>query len=102
MNKTELIAAAAKECGMTQQDVYRALNQGIIPAIMKAVANGEKVQMVGFGTFEARFRAGRSVRNPQTGESTFVPDKKTPAFKAGKAFKDLLNKPKKTVRKKRK
>ena len=67
MNKTELIAAAAKECGMTQQDVYRALG-GILTTIEKTVANGEKVQMVGFGTFEGRFRAGRSVRNPKTGE----------------------------------
>ena len=101
MNKTELIAAAAKECGMTQQDVYRALG-GILTTIEKTVANGEKVQMVGFGTFEGRFRAGRSVRNPQTGETVFVPDKTTPAFNPGKEFKDLLNKPKKRAGKKRK
>lgn len=99
MNKTELIAAAAKEAGMTQQDVYRALNHGILPAIEKAVADGEKVQLVGFGTFEAKFRAGRSVRNPKTGESTFVPDRTMPTFKAGKEFKDLLNKPKRGKRK---
>ena len=101
MNKTELIAAAAKECGMTQQDVWRALN-GLIVATEKAVATGEKVQLTGFGTFEMRFRAGRSVRNPQTGETVFVPDKTTPAFKPGKEFKDLLNKPKKRAGKKRK
>lgn len=101
MNKTELIAAAAKECGMTQQDVYRALS-GILTTIEKTVANGEKVQMVGFGTFEARFRAGRSGRNPQTGETIFIQDSKVPAFKPGKEFKELLNKPKKRAGKKRK
>ena len=101
MNKTELIAAAAKECGLTQQDVYRALG-GILTTIEKTVANGEKVQMVGFGTFEARFRAGRSGRNPQTGESIFIQDSRTPAFKPGKEFKELLNKPKKRAGKKRK
>ena len=101
MNKTELIAATAKECGMTQQDVYRALG-GILTTIEKTVANGEKVQMVGFGTFEARFRAGRSGRNPQTGETIFIQDSKVPAFKPGKEFKELLNKPKKREGKKRK
>lgn len=101
MNKTELIAAAAKECGMTQQDVYRALG-GILMTIEKTVANGEKVQMVGFGTFEARFRSGRSGRNPQTGETIFIQDSKVPAFKPGKEFKELLNKPKKRAGKKRK
>ena len=100
MNKTELIQAAAKECGMTQQDVWRVLNNGIIPVIEKAVAAGDKVQLVGFGTFEQRFRAGRSVRNPQTGETVFVPDKTTPAFKPGKEFKELLNKPKKAKKRK--
>lgn len=100
MNKSELIAAAAKEAGLTQTDVHRALNNGIIPVIEKTVANGEKVQLVGFGTFEAKFRAGRSVRNPQTGESVFVPDRTTPAFKPGKEFKDLVEKPKKKVRRK--
>ena len=99
MNKTELIAAAAKESGLTQTDVYRALN-GIIPVIERAVATGDKVQLTGFGTFEMRFRAGRSVRNPQTGESIFVPDKKTPAFKPGKEFKAMVEKPKKIGKKK--
>ena len=56
---------------------------------------------MGFGTFEAKFRAGRNVRNPQTGETVFVSDKTTPAFKAGKEFKDLLNKPKKAATKKK-
>lgn len=101
MNKTELIAAAAKECGLTQQDVYRALG-GILATIEKTVANGEKVQMVGFGTFEARFRAGRSGRNPQTGETIFIQDSKVPAFKPGKEFKAMLNMPKKRAGKKRK
>ena len=102
MNKTELIAAAAKECEMTQTDVYRVLSNGIIPVIERAVADGEKVQLVGFGTFEQRFRAGRSVRNPRTGETVFVPDSKAPVFKPGKEFKDLVNKPKKATKKKKK
>ena len=99
MNKTELIAAAAKEAGLTQTDVYRALN-GIIPVIERTVASGEKVQLTSFGTFEMRFRAGRSVRNPQTGESIFVPDRKVPAFIAGKEFKAMVEKPKKVRPKK--
>ena len=60
MNKTELIAAAAKECGLTQQDVYRALG-GILTTIEKTVANGEKVQMVGFGTFDAGIQTGKRI-----------------------------------------
>ena len=99
MNKTELITAAAKDAGMTQQDIWRALNS-IVTTIEKTVATGEKVQLVGFGTFEAKFRAGRNVRNPQTGETVFVSDRTTPAFKPGKEFKDLLNKPKKRSKKK--
>lgn len=92
MNKKELIAAAAKECGLTQTDVDKVLNDGIIPVIEKTVAAGEKVQMVGFGAFEARFRAGRSCRNPQTGKTIFIQDSKVPTFKPGKEFKALLNK----------
>ncbi len=99
MNKTELIQAAAKECGMTQQDVWRVLN-GLIVVTEKAVATGEKVQLTGFGTFEMRFRAGRSVRNPQTGKSMFISDKKLPAFRPGKEFKGLVEKPKKAWLKK--
>lgn len=100
MNKTELVATAAKVAEMTQQDVWKALN-AIVTTIEKTVAAGEKVQLVGFGTFEAKFRAGRNMRNPQTGETVFVADRTTPAFKPGKEFKDLLNKPKKNARKKK-
>lgn len=99
MNKTELIAAAAKESGQTQQCVWIALN-AIVATIEKTVAAGEKVQLVGFGTFEGKFRAGRKVRNLQTGETVFVSDKTTPAFKPGKEFKELLNQPKKRGKKK--
>lgn len=98
MNKTELIVAAAKDSGMTQQDIWRALNS-IVTTIEKTVAAGDKVQITGFGAFEPRFRAGRNVRNPQTGESVFVSDRTTPAFKPGKEFKELLNKPKKRGKK---
>ena len=99
MNKSELIQAVAKEVGMTQQDVWRALN-GTIVVTEKTVATGEKVQLTGFGTFEMRFRAGRSVRNPKTGESMFISEKKLPAFKPGKEFKALVEKPKKAWLKK--
>ena len=98
MNKTELIVEAAKDLGMTQQDIWRALHS-IVTTIEKTVAAGDKVQLVGFGTFEPRFRAGRNVRNPQTGETVFVSDRTTPAFKPGKEFKELLNKPKKRGKK---
>lgn len=99
MNKTELIAAAAKEAGQTQQTVFIALN-AIVTTIEKTVAAGEKVQLVGFGTFESRFRAGRNARNPQTGETVYISDKKSPAFKPGKEFKELVNKPRKRGKKK--
>ena len=99
MNKTELIAATAKECGFTQTDVFKVLN-GLITTVEKTVAAGDKVQLVGFGTFEAKFRAGRVVRNPQDGSTLRTQDHKVPAFKAGKEFKDLLNKPRNRSRKK--
>lgn len=101
MNKNELIRAAAERSGMTQQDVWKVMD--VLPGIIqKEVAAGGKVQLVGFGTFERRFRQGRSVRNPQNGESVQTSDHYVPAFKAGKEFKEAVNKPKKAVRKKRK
>ena len=101
MNKTELIVAAAERCGMTQQDVWKVMD--VVPGIIqKEVAAGVKVQMMGFGPFEKRFRQGRSVRKPQNGGSVQTSDHYVPAFKAGKEFKESVNKPKKAVRKKRK
>lgn len=102
MNKNELIRAAAEKCGLPQKDVLKVVNTA--PGIIqKEVAAGNKVQIIGFGTFEKRFRQGRSTKNPQTGETIQTTDHYAPAFKPGKEFKDAVNvKPKKVVRKKRK
>ena len=75
MNKSELIAGMAAESGLTE-----------------AVANKDKVQLIGFGTFEARVRNARSGKNPRTGETIEIAEANVPAFKAGKAFKDAVNK----------
>lgn len=97
MNKTELIVAAAEKSGLTQQDIWRVMN--VLPGIIqKAVAGGDKVQITGFGTFETRFRQGRSVTNPQTGEPVQTTDHYVPAFKPGKEFREAVNKPKKAVK----
>ncbi|MBR1590399.1 MAG: HU family DNA-binding protein [Acidaminococcaceae bacterium] len=103
MNKDDLIRAAAEKSGLTQTDIWKVVN--VLPGIIqKAVAGGDKVQITGFGTFEKRFRQGRSVKDPCTGEPIRTSDKYVPAFKAGKGFREAVNapKPKKTVRKKRK
>ena len=102
MNKNELIRATAEKCGMTQQDVWKVMD--VLPGIIqKELAAGNKVQLIGFGTFEKRFRQGRTVPNPQTGGTVTITDHYVPALKPGKEFKDAVNvKPKKVVRKKRK
>lgn len=93
MNKTELIAAAAKRCGMPQKDIWRALT-GILPVIEEEVAVGGFVQIIGFGTFERRFRSERKGRNPQTGEEVTISERWAPAFSAGKHFTEMVMKPK--------
>ncbi len=87
MNKNELISAVAEKAGLSKKDAEKALN-ATIEAITAAVANGEKVQLIGFGTFELRERAAKQARNPRTGETMTVPACKAPAFKAGQAFKN--------------
>ena len=87
MNKNELISAVAEKAGLSKKDSEKALNAAL-DAITAAVANGEKVQLIGFGTFELRERAEKQARNPRTGETMTVPACKAPAFKAGQAFKD--------------
>ena len=89
MNKTELIEAIAKETGLKKKDAEAAVG-AFIGAIEGALAKGEKVQLVGFGTFEVRNRAAKQGRNPRTGETMTVPASKVPAFKAGKALKDAV------------
>ncbi|MBR5923384.1 MAG: HU family DNA-binding protein [Clostridia bacterium] len=89
MNKTDLVAAIAAKADLTKKDAEKAL-AAAIEAITKAVKKGDKVQLVGFGTFEARKRAARQGINPATGAKIKIAASKTPVFKAGKAFKDAI------------
>ena len=91
MNKTELIDAVAKETGFKKKDAEAAV-AATIAAIENALVAGEKVQLIGFGTFETRSRAAKTAKNPRTGETVKVAACKAPAFKAGKALKDTVNK----------
>ena len=90
MNKTELIAAVAEKSGLTKKDAEKAVG-AVRESVMESVANDEKVQIVGFGTFELRTRNERTGRDPRTNESIVIPAAKVPAFKAGKVFKDTVN-----------
>ncbi len=90
MNKTELIEAIVKATDLKKKDAEAAL-AATIDAIETALAKGEKVQLVGFGTFETKTRAAREGRNPKTGETIKIAASKYPAFSAGKAFKDKVN-----------
>lgn len=90
MNKSELIRAAADKTGLTMKDTEATLN-ALTEAIQAAVAAGDKVQLVGFGTFEPRERNGREGISPATREKIMIPAKRVPAFKAGKVFKDAVD-----------
>lgn len=90
MNKHELVAAIAQSAELSKKDAEKAL-AAAIDAISKALAEGDKVQIVGFGTFEVRERAARQGKNPRTGEVIEIAASKVPAFKAGKALKDVVN-----------
>jgi DNA-binding protein HU-beta len=87
MNKTELIKQVAQEANLTQKDIATASVQAVLDQITQALAKGDSVQLIRFGTFEVRERSARTGRNPQTGEEMFIPGGKTPAFKAGKSLK---------------
>ncbi|HCI60013.1 HU family DNA-binding protein [Ruminococcus sp.] len=91
MKKTELIAAVAEQSGLSKKDAEKALN-ATIDTIIKAVAEGDKIQLTGFGTFEQRQRNARTGCDPRTGNTIEIPASKVPAFKAGKGFKDIVNK----------
>ena len=91
MNKTELIAIAAENTGMTKKDTERVMNAAI-DAITAALVKGEKVQLSGFGTFEIKEREERIGRNPRTKEAVTIPATRVPAFKASKALKDNVAK----------
>ena len=90
MNKTELIASVAEKSGLTKKDAEKAVS-AVIESVMESVASNEKVQLVGFGTFELRTRNERTGRDPRTNKSIIIPAAKVPAFKAGKLFKDAVN-----------
>ena len=90
MNKTELVAAMAEQTNLSKKDAEAAL-KAFIDVVSEELKKGEKVQLVGFGTFEVSERAAREGRNPQTGETMTIKASKTPKFKAGKALKDLVN-----------
>ena len=89
MNKTELVAALAEKAEVSKKDAEKVLN-AFVETVQDAVKADDKVQLVGFGTFESKARAAREGKNPQTGEVIKIAACKVPAFKAGKAFKDLL------------
>ncbi len=91
MNKTELIAAVAEQADLKKTEAEKAVN-AVITAITDAMVEGDKVQLVGFGTFEVRERAAREGMNPQTKTKITIPASKVPAFKAGKSLKDAVNK----------
>ena len=89
MNKAELISAIAEKSELTKKDSEKALN-ALLDSITNALNNGEKVQIIGFGTFEAKKRAAREGINPRTGKAISIAAATVPSFKAGKAFKDSL------------
>ncbi len=91
MNKTELVAAMSKKSGLNKKETEAALG-AFTDTITKALKKGDKVQLVGFGTFEVTKRAAREGKNPQTGEKIKIKASKAPKFKAGKALKDIVNK----------
>ena len=90
MNKTQLIDAVAAKGNLKKKDAEAAVNAAL-EVIVETLKAGEKVQIVGFGTFEVKERGARTGRNPQTGEAIQIAASKLPAFSAGKALKDAVN-----------
>ena len=90
MNKTELVANIAEKSGLTKKDAEKALG-AFFESVQQALIEGDRVQLIGFGTFEVKERAARKGRNPRTGNEIEIPAAKNPVFKAGKALKDAVN-----------
>ena len=90
MNKAELITAVAEKAELSKKDAEKAV-KALTDVISEELVKGEKIQLVGFGTFEVSERAAREGRNPKSGEVMNIPASKTPKFKAGKALKDMVN-----------
>jgi len=91
MNKTDLIQSMAEKSELSKRDAEKALN-AFLESVEEALARGEKVQLVGFGSFEVRRRAERKGKNPQTKEEIIIPAANAPVFRVGKALKDAVNK----------
>lgn len=91
MNKSELISAVAAKAELSKKEAEAAVN-AVIDSVTESLVNGEKVQLVGFGTFEVRERSARVGRDPRTNKEINIPASKAPAFKAGKALKETVNK----------
>lgn len=90
MNKADLVTKVAEKSDLTKKDAEKAIS-AFVDSVAEALSQGDKVQLVGFGTFEVRERAERKGRNPQTREEITIPASKAPVFKAGKALKDMIN-----------
>ena len=90
MNKTDLVSAVAEKAGLSKKDSEKAIN-AVVDSIIDALKSGDKVQLIGFGSFEVKSRAERTGRNPRTKETIKIPAAKLPQFKAGKAFKDAIS-----------
>ena len=90
MNKVELIAAVAEKAGLSKKDAEKAI-AAVVSSVEEALVKGDKVQLIGFGTFEVRERAARVGRNPQTNEEIKIDASKQPVFKAGAALKKAVN-----------
>ena len=91
MNKTELVAAVAEQAALSKKDAEKAIS-AFIDVVTETLKAGDKVQLVGFGTFEVREREARTGKNPRTGEAIEIAASKAPAFKAGRGLKDAVNK----------
>ena len=91
MNKTELVAAVAAKAELSKKDAEAAV-KAVTDAITEALADGDKVALVGFGTFDVKTRAARTGKNPRTGEKIEIAEAKVPSFKAGSALKDAVKK----------
>ena len=91
MNKTELIAAVSEKTGVSKKDCEKTIS-AMLDQVAESLAQGDKVQIVGFGSFEVKERQARTGRNPKTGEAVEIAASKAPVFKAGKALKDAVSK----------
>ena len=89
MNKADLVSKVAEKAGLSKKDAEKAV-VAVFDTIQATLKDGDKVQLVGFGTFETRKRGARTGRNPRSGETIQIPASKVPAFKAGKALKDAI------------